>query len=130
MEGGRALISFEELILEPGSPIYLQILLYIKRGVVAGTVADGDELPSRRVLSALLGVNPNTVQRAFQQLESEGVLHSERGSGWFVEEDISCAQALYDAMVREKCCRFFTEMADMGMTPEAVKNLVKEWEHE
>ena len=58
------MISFDNFIIEDGSPIYQQILLHIKRGVVAGTVADGDELPSRRFLSALLGVNPNTVQKA------------------------------------------------------------------
>ena len=51
------------------SPIYLQILLYIKRGIIAGSIVDGAELPSRRVLSALLGVNPNTVQKAYKLLE-------------------------------------------------------------
>ena len=50
------MISFEYFEMENGIPIYLQILLYIKRGIVAGTIKDNDELPSRRVLSALLGV--------------------------------------------------------------------------
>ena len=63
------MISFEQFTQEEGSPIYLQILRYIKRGVVAGSIADGDELPSRRVLSALLGFNPNTVQKACRILE-------------------------------------------------------------
>ena len=49
--------------MQDGSLIYQQILLFIKRGVIVGTIKDGDELPSRRVLSALLGVNPNTVQK-------------------------------------------------------------------
>ena len=63
------MISFEQFRMEDGVPIYLQILLYIKRGMVAGTVVDGDELPSRRMLSALLSVNPNTVQKAYRMLE-------------------------------------------------------------
>lgn len=61
-------------------PIYQQILYYIKRGAVAGHIKDGDDLPSRRVLSALLGINPNTVQKAFKLLEEEGLIESRSGA--------------------------------------------------
>ncbi len=74
------MISFENFIMADGSPIYLQILLYIKRGIIAGIICDGDELPSRRVLSALLGVNPNTVQKAYKLLEDEGLIASRTGA--------------------------------------------------
>ena len=74
------MISFENFIMTDGSPIYLQILLYIKRGIIAGIICDGDELPSRRVLSALLGVNPNTVQKAYKLLEDEGLIASRAGA--------------------------------------------------
>ena len=74
------MISFEQFIMADGSPIYLQILLYIKRGIIAGNILDGDELPSRRVLSALLGVNPNTVQKAYKLLEEEGLIQSRVGA--------------------------------------------------
>ena len=74
------MISFEMFRLQDGCPIYLQILLYIKRGIIAGTICDGDELPSRRVLSALLGVNPNTVQKAYKILEDEGLIQSRTGA--------------------------------------------------
>ena len=74
------MISFENFIMADGSPIYLQILLYIKRGIIAGIICDGDELPSRRVLSALLGVNPNTVQKAYKMLEDEGLIASRAGA--------------------------------------------------
>ena len=56
-----------------------QIIRYIKRGAVAGTIRDGDELPSRRVLSALLGINPNTVQKAFHLLEEEQLIEIAHG---------------------------------------------------
>ena len=58
----------------------MQIIKYLKQGVVSGAVADGDELPSRRVLSALLGLNPNTVQKACRMLEEEGLLVSHAGA--------------------------------------------------
>ena len=74
------MITFESFLMEDGTPIYLQILLFIKRGIVAGTIKDGDELPSRRVLSALLGVNPNTVQKAYRLLEEEGLVTSHTGA--------------------------------------------------
>jgi len=74
------MISFENFTMTDGSPIYLQILLYIKRGIIAGIILDGDELPSRRVLSALLGVNPNTVQKAYKLLEEEGLIASRAGA--------------------------------------------------
>ena len=68
-------------------PIYLQILYFIERGAVAGSIADGDELPSRRVLSALLGINPNTVQKAFRLLEEEGLIESRSGAKSFMTLD-------------------------------------------
>ena len=77
-------ITFEGFKTEDGKPIYQQILEFIKRGAAAGTIADGDELPSRRVLSALLGINPNTVQKAFRLLEDEGLIESRAGSGSFM----------------------------------------------
>ena len=66
------MISFEEFILEDDSPIYMQIIRYIKQGIAAGTIGDQEEAPSRRVLSALLGVNPNTIQKAYRILEDGG----------------------------------------------------------
>lgn len=78
------MISFDNFMMTDGSPIYLQILLYIKRGIIAGIICDGDELPSRRVLSALLGVNPNTVQKAYKMLEDEGLISSRAGAKSYV----------------------------------------------
>ena len=74
------MVSFDSFSLADGIPIYQQILLFLKREAVAGTIRDGDELPSRRVLSALLGVNPNTVQKAYRMLEEEGLIASHSGA--------------------------------------------------
>jgi len=78
------MIPFESFVPSGDSPIYLQIIRHIKRGIAAGTVVCGDELPSRRLLSALLGVNPNTVQKAFHLLEEEGLVESRSGAKSFV----------------------------------------------
>ena len=79
------MLSFSHLILADGVPIYQQILRYVKLGIAGGTIAHGEELPSRRVVSALLGVNPNTVQKAYRLLEEEGLILSHtpgRGPGY------------------------------------------------
>ena len=86
------MISFECFPLEEGIPIYLQIIRHVKRGIVAGIVRDGDELPSRRVLSARLGVNPNTVQKAYRLLEEEAGSLIARSSTLFY---INCDSSLY-----------------------------------
>lgn len=74
------MISFERFIMTENSPIYLQIVLYIKREIASGVISNGDELLSRRVLSSLLGVNPNTVQKAYRILEQEELISSHSGA--------------------------------------------------
>ena len=74
------MIQFDSFMQAEGVPIYQQIIRYVKQGIAAGTIRDGEELPSRRVLSALLAVNPNTVQKAYRTLEEEGVIASRSGA--------------------------------------------------
>lgn len=96
-------------------------------------IAAGEFLPNQRLMSVrevamAAGVNPNTVQRAFEQLEKQGILYSERGAGWFVADNTQGARELYRNMVREKVDAFFDEMKDIGISPENAKKLVEEWQ--
>ena len=68
------MVSFEQLVLNDRSPIYLQIVRFVQRGIISGAIQNQEELPSRRVLSSLLSVNPNTVQRAYKIMEDEGLI--------------------------------------------------------
>jgi len=81
------MISFDNFIMEEGIPIYLQIVRHIKRGIASGEIKNRDEMPSRRVLSALLGVNPNTVQKAYHMLEEEELIESRAGAGSCIVAD-------------------------------------------
>ena len=74
------MVDFGAFVPEDGLPIYLQIIRHVKRAIAAGTIQSGDELSSRRVLSAQLGVNPNTVQKAYKLLEDEGIISSRSGA--------------------------------------------------
>lgn len=68
-------------------PIFQQIAHHIRRSVAAGIYRPGEGLPSTRALAVELAVNPNTVQRAYEQLEREGVIFVKRGVGLFVADD-------------------------------------------
>ncbi len=123
------MISFENFMMTDGSPIYLQILLYIKRGIIAGIICEGDELPSRRVLSALLGVNPNTVQKAYKMLEDEGLIQSRAGAKSYVvvtEEKLAEIRAeLLEADAKEAVAK----LKLMGVSQEEAHGLIdKYWE--
>ena len=93
------MITFEDFLPEPGKPLYLQILHHIKQGAVAGTVKNGDELPSRRVLSALLGANPNTVQKAYRILEEEGLVRSHAGAKSYMVLPKGTLEKLRDELI-------------------------------
>ncbi|MCD0008061.1 GntR family transcriptional regulator, partial [Streptococcus agalactiae] len=69
------------------SPIYSQIAEHIKMQIVSQEIKSGDQLPTVRELAQEAGVNPNTMQRAFTELEREGMVFSQRTSGRFVTED-------------------------------------------
>ena len=69
-----------------GVPIYLQIVNQVKYLVASGRLAPGEELPPIRVLAERLIVNPNTVARAYRELESAGVVEKRRTAGTFVSE--------------------------------------------
>lgn len=121
------MISFERFLLEGGVPIYLQILLYIKRGIVAGTICHGEELPSRRVLSALLGVNPNTVQKAYRMLEEEGLIASHAGAKSYVVLDDQTVTRIRRELLAEDARSIVSAMRQMAISKEEALALIEEY---
>jgi len=84
-----ALLRRLPISIDPNShvPIYQQIVDHIRRSVAAGVYRPGEPIPSLRQLALELLVNPNTVQRAYEQLEREGLIQARRGLGMFVTEN-------------------------------------------
>lgn len=123
------MISFEDFVMEPGVPIYLQILRYIKRGVAADTIRDGDELPSRRVLSALLGVNPNTVQKAYRVLEEEALIESHTGARSYMVLDAATTRRIRAELLESDVLALIQAMRQMGVEKQDALALVETlWE--
>lgn len=125
------MVSFEGFRADGREPIYLQIIGYIKRGIVAGDILDGDELPSRRVLSALLGVNPNTVQKACRQLEEEGILVSHAGAKSFIVCSAQKREELRRELVIEGVAESALKLKRMGLSlDEAISLIRRAWEED
>ena len=123
------MISFDDFIMEDGTPIYLQIILFVKRGIIAGLICDGDELPSRRVLSALLGVNPNTVQKAYRMLEEENLIQSHSGAKSYVVLNSAVKERIRSELLESDAKSVVSAMRQMGLSKaDAVALIEKYWE--
>ena len=121
------MISFEQFLMDDSSPIYLQIIGYIKSGIVAGTIRDGDEMPSRRMLSALLGVNPNTIQKAYALLEEEGIIHSRSGAKSFVVLDEQKIKTIREERLELTVRTAVNSMRQMGVSREEALALIDKY---
>ncbi len=101
-----------ELSIDPksGVPFYRQIIERVKFAIARGQLTPGDQLPTVRQLAADLSINPNTVIRAYRQMEIEGVLDTQQGSGTFVgnhrpEIDAIEQQRMLDQILTELLAR-------------------------
>lgn len=123
------MLSFDAFLPEEGLPIYLQIVRHVKRGIAAGTVQAGDELPSRRVLSAQLGVNPNTVQKAYRQLEEEGLITSRSGAKSEVALTPSTVEQVRSQLLEQEAGLLLRSLRQAGLDKGAVFTLLERlWE--
>lgn len=108
------------------TPIYMQIIQKIKADIVSGRLKGGDKMPSVREFSENFKVNPNTVQRVFQELEREGITYSQRGIGTFIVEGDDILKELKDTEAQRYTERFVDEMKELGMNKEDIsKYLLK-----
>ena len=123
------MVSFDDLVLLDGVPIYQQILRHVKLGIAGGTMAPGDALPSRRVVSALLGVNPNTVQKAYRLLEEEGLIQSHPGAKSCVAADEAAQARVRAELLQEQAQQAVAALKRMGLSKDAALELIAQhWE--
>ena len=119
------MISFENFHSVDGVPIYLQMIRHVKQGLAAGTVQNGDELPSRRILSAMLAVNPNTVQKAYRQLEEEGLIQSRPGAGSHITASREQIDRIRSELFRTEVQETVAAMTGMGLKKEEAVELLR-----
>jgi DNA-binding transcriptional regulator YhcF (GntR family) len=111
---------------DPNLPIYLQIMNFVKKLIVRGILKPGDKIPSVRDMALFLGVNPNTVQKAYEELEREGTIFTKRGQGNFVNEDENIVERIKETMVKELVERYRKELEELGLSKKEIFDLLKE----
>ena len=102
------------LAFDDRSPIYRQIILQFSRAFVRGDIRPGELIPSIREMSALLKVNTNTLQRAYQEMERDELINSRRGTGYFFTEELEMIEKMRRELAAGSLGRFVEEMRALG----------------
>ncbi|MBR3077749.1 MAG: GntR family transcriptional regulator [Oscillospiraceae bacterium] len=106
-------------------PIYEQLEEKLRRLILSGAIGEGERLPSVRELAAQLAINPNTIQRAYRELEQAGFIYSVPGKGSFAGK-LSGVDEGRRKELREKLTAIWTELLQLGEDPEQLHTLLKE----
>ena len=111
-------------------PIYSQLVEQIKLGIVSAKLLPGERLMSVRDMATESGVNPNTMQRALQELERDGMVYSQRTAGRFVTENMQVIERAKKKFAEEQIRSFLEAMKKLGYQWEEILALLKEKEEE
>ena len=106
-------------------PIYLQIVELVKKNIATGNLVPGEKLPSVREMSKDLGVNPNTLQRSYGELERLGITYTRRGMGSFISEGDNSMNNLKIDMGKELAKKFIQDMESIGIEKEEAIKILK-----
>lgn len=108
-----------------GRPVYLQLVEQLELALVNGGFPPGSRIPAVRELAAEAGVNPNTMQRALQELESKGLLQAQRTAGRTVTADAGALQALRRKRAQALAEEFLHQMKALGLTRSEAEELLR-----
>lgn len=114
-----------DLILNKRDPIYLQVMDFLKKEIVAGHLRPGQEIPSRRQLASDLKINPNTVQRAYSEMEAEQLLYTEPNRPSKVTEDPNILKELKNEWVNHAVKDFVSAIRTVDISIDEVTDLIK-----
>jgi len=108
-------------------PIYLQIIDNIKQDIVVDKLKAGQKMPSVRELAGILKVNPNTIQRVYQELDREKITYTRRGMGTYVTEEGKTISSLKEEISRKIILDFVEGMNKLGFSNEELISTLKEY---
>ncbi|MCQ6273570.1 GntR family transcriptional regulator [Bacillus sp. V3B] len=114
---------------QASKPIYMQIADKIKQQIVRNELKPGDKLPSVREMAVQTGVNPNTIQRTYTELERMAIVETKRGQGTFVVESETVIQELKFQLQIDMISTFVNNMRELGFSEkEMVASLIRYFE--
>lgn len=108
------------------TPIYIQLVEEIKKDIISGRILPGDRLPSVRELATDAKVNPNTMQKALQELENINLIYTERTNGKYVTTDKTLIDKYKKEYANDLSNKYFTSMESIGYTKNEVIEYLKE----
>ena len=108
-------------------PIYLQIEQYLYRQIALGKMKAGEKIPSVRKLALELTVNVNTVQRALQEMNTQGILYTKRGEGNFVTEDTELLSKTKQSLINNELDEFVQNMEKLGVKKDKLVSTLTEY---
>lgn len=114
-----------DFLFDNEKPIYKQIVEKIKRLIVSGEYQKGEKLPSVREYAMMLQVNPNTVQRALVDLETMGLIYTQRTNGKYVTEEEEIIFHIKNELANQKVDFFIKEMQEIGFSKQETMEYVK-----
>ena len=106
-------------------PVYLQLIEQIQAGIISGYFKPGDKLPSVRDLAADATVNPNTMQKAFTELERIGLVYTNRTSGRFITSEEKLIKELKEQSAINEIKEFIKKMKQLGLDAEEIIELIR-----
>src|SRR5579863_8644159 len=116
-----------KLDLHSGVPVYRQIIDQVRGGMAAGTLGAGDQLPTVRQLAVDLEINPNTVMRAYRELELGGMLETHQGTGTFIsDKKVERKSAERDRQLGQMAGEFAARAGAAGFTLEELIDRMRE----
>lgn len=115
--------------ISAGRPVYVQLVEQLELALVAGKFPPGSRIPPVRELAADAGVNPNTMQRALQELEGRGLLQAQRTAGRTVTADDAALRALRRRRAKALAEEFMHQMQALGMDEAEIEALLRETAH-
>lgn len=107
-------------------PIYLQLVNEIKLSIIKGEYKPGEKIPSVREYALIMKVNPNTMNKALLELESLGLIYTERTNGKYITKDVTTIKQFKEKYINNKINEFIREMNDLGITNKEIEKYLKE----
>lgn len=115
---------------ENDRPIYIQLVEQLKLAIASGVYSSGERLPSVRDLALEIKANPNTVQRAYSELEDKGLVYTQRTNGKFVTENQELLKEMREKIAKEEFLRYIENMKKLGYTVKEIKEYIQKNEKE
>ena len=110
-----------------GVPFYKQIILQVELAIADGRLATGDQLPTVRSLAVDLQVNPNTVARAYSELEIRGIVNTQQGTGTFVsDKKVALSDVEREKILAEMTRTFISNSASYGFSLQEIASYIRE----